>query len=94
MGRGQGGTRRRDCVYAHEVGIGHGSLLAHQKVAFNEWGASLTARLDPGAEKRGLWLALEPVWGTDTSQVEQLWGSADVLLAGAETDTKPSLSPV
>ena len=69
-------------------------LLAHQKVAFDEWGASLTLRLDPGAEKRGLWLALEPVWGTDASQVKQLWGSADVLLTGVETDTKPSLSPV
>lgn len=33
-------------------------------------------RLDPGADKRGLWLAPAPVWGADASQVEQLWYSA------------------
>ena len=29
-------------------------LLAHQKSAFDEWDASLTLRLDPGEDKRGL----------------------------------------
>ena len=68
-------------------------LLAHQKSAFDEWGASLTLKLDPGADKQGLWLALAPVWGAEASQVEQMWGSAEALRAGAETDTTPGLSP-
>ena len=72
--------------YAHtKLGLGIEArgryLLAHQKSAFDEWGASLTLRLDPGADKRGLWLALAPVWGAEASQAEQLWGSADVLRA-------------
>ena len=84
--------------YAHtKLGLGVEArgryLLAHQKSAFDEWGASLTLRLDPGADKRGLWLALAPVWGAEASQVEQMWGSADVLRAGAESDTQPGLSP-
>ncbi len=84
--------------YAHtKLGLGIEArgryLLAHQKSAFDEWGASLTLRLDPGADKRGLWLALAPVWGAEASQVEQLWGSADVLRATGEMDTPPGLSP-
>jgi len=84
--------------YAHtKLGLGIEArgryLLAHQKSAFDEWGASLTLRLDPGADKRGLWLALAPIWGAEASQVEQLWGSADVLRATGETDTPPSFSP-
>ncbi len=84
--------------YAHtKLGLGIEArgryLLAHQKSAFDAWGASLTLKLDPGANKRGLWLALAPVWGADASQVEQMWGSAEVLRAGGETDTTPSLSP-
>ena len=51
-------------------------LLAHQKSAFDEWGASLMLKLDPGEAKRGLWLALAPVWGEEASQMEQMWGSA------------------
>ena len=68
-------------------------LLAHQKAVFDEWGASLTLRMDPGQDKLGLWLALAPVWGAEASQVEQMWGSAEVFRADGETDTKPSLSP-
>ncbi len=84
--------------YAHtKLGLGIEArgryLLAHQKSAFDEWGASLTLRLDPGADKRGLWLALAPVWGAEASQVEQLWGSADVLRATGEMDTPPGFSP-
>ncbi len=85
-------------AYAHtKLGLGIEArwryLLAHQKSAFDEWGVSLTLRLDPGADKRGLWLALAPVWGAEASQVEQMWGSAEVLRASGETDTTPSLSP-
>ena len=84
--------------YAHtKLGLGIEArgryLLAHQKSAFDEWGASLTLKLDPGEAKRGLWLALAPVWGAEASQVEQMWGSADVLQAGADSATPPGLSP-
>ena len=85
-------------AYAHrKLGLGIEArgryLLALQKSAFDEWGASLTLRLDLGADQRGLWLALAPVWGAEASQVEQLWGSADVLRAGVAPDTQPGLSP-
>ncbi len=84
-------------AYAHtKLGLGIEArgryLLTHQKSAFDEWGASLTLKLDPGEAKRGLWLAVAPVWGAEASQVEQLWGSADVLQAGADSAT-PGLSP-
>lgn len=36
------------------------------------------------------WLAA--VWRTEASQVEQMWGSADMLRANSETDAVPSLS--
>jgi len=52
--------------YAHtKFGLGIETrgryLLAHQKFAFDEWGASLTLKLDTGEAKCGLWLALAPV---------------------------------
>ena len=80
--------------YAHrKLGIGIEArgryLVAHQKVAFDEWGASLTLRMDPGPDQSGLWLASAPVWGTDASQVEQLGGNAEVLRAHTETDNAP-----
>ena len=45
--------------YAHtKLGLGIEArgryLLAHQKAAFDEWGASLTLTFDPGQAKRGL----------------------------------------
>ena len=86
--------------YAHtKLGLGIAArgryLLAHQKSAFDEWGASLTLKLDPGAEQRGLWLSLAPIWGAEASQVEQMWGSAEALRTGEETDpeTAPGLAP-
>ena len=33
------------------------------------------------------------MWGAEASQVEQLWGSADVLQASGETNATPGLSP-
>ena len=69
--------------------------MAHQKSAFDEWGASLTLRLDPGVAKRGLWLTFAPVWGAEASKVAQMWDGADVLRTSAapETDDAPGLSP-
>ncbi len=95
--RGGGAELDGGFEYAHtKLGLGIEArgryLLAHQKSAFDEWGTSLTLRLDPGEAKRGLWLALAPVWGAEAGQVEQMWGSAEVLQAGAEPATKPNLS--
>ena len=61
-------------------------LLVHQQSAFDEWGASLTLKLDPGRAKRGLWLALAPVWGAEASQVQQMWDSAEAVRAGADSE--------
>ena len=68
-------------------------LLVHQQSAFDEWGASLTLKLDPGEAERGPWLALAPVWGTEASRIEQMWDSADVLHAGAGQSDAAGLSP-
>ena len=64
-------------------------LLVHQKSAFDEWRASLTLRLDPGVDKRGLWLALAPIRG----QRQVRWSRCGALHARAETDATPGLSP-
>ena len=55
-------------------------------------GRHLTLKFEPGEVKRGLWLALVPVWGAKASQVEQMWGSAEVMRAGGESDAKLGLS--
>ena len=68
-------------------------LLVHQQSAFDEWGAGLTLKLDPGEADRGPWLALAPVWGTEASRIEQMWDSADVLHAGAGQGDAAGLSP-
>ncbi len=84
--------------YAHTrlgVGLEAGGryLLAHQRSAFDEWGASLTLRLDPGVARRGLWLTFAPVWGAESSKVAQMWNGAEVLRTGAAPDDAPGLSP-
>ena len=51
-------------------------LLAHQSDGFEEWGASLTVRFDPGGDGVGPWISLSPQWGTPESGVGSLRGSA------------------
>ena len=48
-------------------------LLAHEDEDYNEWGASGTVRLDPGASGQGLALTLAPTWGAASSGVDGLW---------------------
>ena len=48
-------------------------LVAHEDEDYNEWGASGTVRLDPGASGQGLALTLAPTWGAASSGVEGLW---------------------
>ena len=48
-------------------------LLAHEDSDYQEWGASGTVRLAPGAGGQGLSLTLAPTWGAAASGVEGLW---------------------
>ena len=48
-------------------------LLAHEDDDYQEWGASGTVRIDPGASGRGLSLTLAPTWGAASSGVDGLW---------------------
>ena len=51
-------------------------LLVHEDRAFEDWGASVNVRLDPGLGGEGAYLTVAPVWGQPGSGVEQLWGQA------------------
>ena len=48
-------------------------LLAHEDSDYQEWGASGTVRIDPGAGGQGLSLTLAPAWGATASGVDGLW---------------------
>ena len=48
-------------------------LLAHEDNDYDEWGASGSLRLAPGAAGQGLSLTLAPTWGAAASGVDGLW---------------------
>ena len=48
-------------------------LLAHEDADYEEWGASGTVRLAPGANGQGVALTLSPTWGAAASGVNGLW---------------------
>ncbi len=48
-------------------------LLAHEDSDYEEWGASGTLRINPGATGQGLSLTLSPTWGAAASGVDGLW---------------------
>ncbi len=52
-------------------------LAAHADSDYREWGASATARLDPGERGRGLSFSLSPTIGASSSAAERLWGAHD-----------------
>ena len=54
-------------------------LLVHEDGGFEDWGASVSVRVDPGVAGQGAYLTVSPVWGQAASGVEQLWGTAPVL---------------
>ena len=68
-------------------------LLAHRKTAFDEYGGSLTVKLDPGQAGRGLWLSFAPGWGAEGSRVTQIWDGTEVLPSDRSSDDTPGLSP-
>ena len=51
-------------------------LLTHQEEEFEDWGASLKVRMDPGIKGQGFWLSMAPVWGRPATGAERLWGGA------------------
>ena len=57
-------------------------LLVHQDGAFENWGASVNVRLDPGIGGEGAYLTVAPVWGQPGSGVAQLWGNAAAVPGG------------
>ena len=68
-------------------------LVAHAASGYREWGASATARLDPGADGRGLSLSLAPTVGASTGATGRLWDVHDArdLSRGAGFDRAPGL---
>ena len=48
-------------------------LLAHEDHDYDEWGASGSLRLAPGAAGQGLSLTLAPTWGAAASGMNGLW---------------------
>ena len=52
-------------------------LAAHADSDYREWGASLTARLDPGERGRGAMFSVNPTLGSTASATERLWGAQD-----------------
>ena len=53
------------------------TLVAHEESGYEEWGASGSVRIQPGASGRGLSLTLSPTWGAPASGVERLWSLPD-----------------
>ena len=69
-------------------------LVAHADSDYEEWGASATARLDPGMRGRGLSLSLAPTIGSASSASERLWGAHDArgLAPGGEFEAARGLT--
>ena len=85
--------------YAHsQLGLiveGRGRyLLAHQSEEFEEWGASLTFRFDPGIPERGFQMEFTPRWGNVLSNVDALWDSARLVrqLSSKTSSKSPAMA--
>lgn len=50
-------------------------LAAHEESGYEEWGASATIRMHPGAGGHGLSLSVTPVWGNGGKRNDGLWGA-------------------
>ena len=59
------------------------SLVAHQDAGYREWGIGGTVRLDRGADRRGLSLAITSSHGNSLSGVNQMWNANSPLAQGA-----------
>ena len=72
-----GGVRYADAASGLSVEARARMLAAHADSNYREWGASATARLDPGERGRGLSLSLSPTIGQAGSATDRLWGAHD-----------------
>ncbi len=69
----------------------HGRLLvAHGAEGFDEWGASLSARFDPGAPGVGFHASLAPALGEMSGGADALWESAGAVAAEDEDGGAPA----
>ena len=64
-------------------------LAAHTEDGAEEKGVSVTARVGPGAQGRGLSLMLSPRWGAEAGGAEALW--RDALPAASAADSAAAL---
>ncbi len=59
-------------------------LLVHEQEGYEEWGASLILRINPGSGRRGLVMDVSPVWGMPTNTTGELWPDAyELAFSGA-----------
>ena len=72
-----GGVAWRDAASGLSVEARARLLVAHADSDYGEWGLTATARLDPGAQGRGLSFSLSPTVGTAASGAQRLWGAHD-----------------
>ena len=72
-----GSLRYADAASGLSVEARGRTLIAHEASGFEEWGASASVRLDPGAEGRGLSFSLAPTLGAASSGVDRLWALQD-----------------
>ncbi len=66
-------------------------MVAHEVNGYEVWGASGSVVLDPGSDRLGLSLRVQPSWGEPESGVESLWdeGAAEGgSLAGSRTGAR------
>ena len=72
-----GGVAYSDAASGLSVEAKARMLVAHADSDYREWGASATARLDPGERGRGLSFSLSPTIGAASSTTQRLWGAHD-----------------
>ena len=72
-----GGVAYTDAASGLSVEAKARMLVAHADSDYREWGASATARLDPGERGRGLSFSLAPTIGAASSTTQRLWGAHD-----------------
>ena len=72
-----GGVAFTDAASGFSIEARARVLAAHADSGYEEWGASASARLDPGERGRGLSFSLSPTLGAASSAAERLWGAHD-----------------
>ena len=72
-----GSVRYADVASGLSIEASARTLLAHEDSGYEEWGASASVQLDPGASGRGLSFTLSPTVGAASSGVERLWSLPD-----------------